>query len=30
MSACEDEDGRPKNHVMAFHEMAPTSAPNTT
>src|SRR4051794_2360911 len=30
MSACEDDDGKPKYHVMRFHTIAPTTAANTT
>jgi len=30
MRACDDEDGRPKYHVMRFHAIAPTTAANTT
>src|SRR5947209_12956180 len=30
MSACDDDDGSPKYHVMRFHAMAPTTAANTT
>src|SRR3954452_21449078 len=30
ISACDDDDGRPKYHVTRFHVMAPTSAENTT
>ncbi len=30
MSACEDEDGRPKYHVMRFQAIAPSSAASTT
>src|SRR5690349_376434 len=28
MSACEDDEGSPKYHVIPFHAIAPTSAPN--
>jgi hypothetical protein len=30
ISACDDDDGNPKYHVVRFHEMAPTSAARTT
>src|SRR4051812_8113754 len=30
ISACDDDDGRPKYQVTRFHVMAPTSAENTT
>src|SRR4051794_17505526 len=30
MSACDDDDGRPKYHVMRFHAIAPTMAAKTT
>ena len=30
ISAWDDDDGSPKNQVIAFHEIAPTSAPKTT
>src|SRR5690349_24724596 len=30
MSACDDDDGSPKNQVMPFQLIAPTRAPNTT
>src|SRR4051795_13329712 len=30
MSACDDDDGKPKYHVMRFHTMAPTTAAKTT
>ena len=29
INACDEDEGRPKNHVMAFQLIAPTSAPNT-
>ena len=30
ISACEEDDGMPYHHVITFHAIAPTSAPNTT
>src|SRR5206468_2331311 len=30
MSACDDDDGSPKYHVIRFHAIAPTTAANTT
>src|SRR3954454_14623111 len=30
IKACEEDDGRPKYHVMTFHEIAPASAARTT
>src|SRR3954454_12231282 len=30
ISACDDEDGKPKYHVMRFHTIAPTTAAKTT
>src|SRR4051812_9565955 len=30
ISACDDDEGRPKYQVTRFHVMAPTSAENTT
>ncbi len=28
--ACEEDEGMPYHHVIRFHAMAPTRAPNTT
>src|SRR5205085_2297604 len=30
INACDDDEGRPKNQVIAFHEIAPMSAPKIT
>src|SRR6185437_9455348 len=30
ISACDDEEGIPKNHVRTFHRMAPTKPAKTT